>query len=252
MTGEQPSTAEQPPPLEVTLHLEHGKVSQEDSLSLRAAALAHGMVVVRGWHGDEGDFVEFGRTFGQLERASPRDSRHGGQLFRVASSGTENVNVGRYWHSDGFAHTSAPALLTVYHVAKGAKTSNGTAFVDGFVALARLSPELRHVVASHWWVHTSGSRHPFVLPHHVHRELALSLNLGKISAIEGMVEHDLRLTLASLTDELDRAPRYTHAWEQGDLLLVDNRRMLHHAPVVVMGERLLWRVSVVKFLDAEG
>lgn len=236
---------------EVIVPLEYGNRWLEDPAALRAAVLAHGMVVTRGWRGGEADFVELGRTLGQLERASPRDSQHGGQLFRVASFGTENVNVGRYWHCDGFAHSSAPALLTVYHVAKGVKASSGTAFVDGIAALARLSPQLRDILARHWWVHTSGSHHPFVLLHPAYQESALSVNLGKVAAIEGVGEQDLRVTVASLTDALDREPSYTHAWEQGDVLLVDNRRMLHHAPNVVTGKRLLWRVSVVKFFDEE-
>lgn len=229
--------------------LERDLSSLNDPPGFFADVLAEGIVLVRGWRGEEDEFIALSRRFGALERATPRDPRHGGQLFRVNSRPDDDTAVGRYWHADGFAGTTAPALVTIYHVARGASATSGTAFVDGFAAWAGLPPALRRTLRRRNWVHRSGAAHAFALQHQVHRHCALSVNLGKVAAISGMSEPEIRQTVLTLGRILDNAPRYIHAWSPGDILFVDNRRYLHRAPDLVDTERLLWRASVVTQFD---
>ena len=211
------------------------------------AIISEGIVLVRGWTGAEGDFVELGRRFGVLERATPRDWRHNGTLFRVSGGSGELNEVGTYWHADGFAKTTAPALITIYHVAKGASPTIGTAFIDGCFSWSKLPEFLRERVRNRWWIHPSGSRHRFVVKHYVHETPVLLVNTGKICAIDGMNEIEMRETVTDLECALDRMSCYIHPWNYGDILLVDNRRMLHRGPKKVDQERILWRTSVVKY-----
>lgn len=227
--------------------LDNPLIALDGPSALRAAMLNAGIVVVRGWFGAEEDFVELGRRFGVLERASPRDVLHEGQLFKVSTCPGDPVGVGRYWHADGFVNTTAPALMTIYHVAKGASPVTGTTFIDGCAAWSNLSESLRSRIGDRWWVHASGSRHRFVVNHHMYQLPVILVNLGKISTIEGMNENEMRQTVSNLSEELDREPRYIHRWNPGDILLVDNRRMLHRGPKVIDEERILWRTSVVKY-----
>lgn len=209
--------------------------------------MATGIVLIRNWFGSEDAFVTFGRRFGELERASPRDLMHEGQLFRVLGRSTDRV--GRYWHADGFAKTAAPARLTLYHVARGASAASGTAFIDGWSAWRDLPPLLRHRLCDRAWMHESGSMHPFIAEHPVYRCPMLSVNLGRMSAITDMDVDEMRQTIAELAAELDQMPRYVHVWEPGQILLVDNRRMLHRGPDQVDLERILWRASVTTLLE---
>lgn len=217
---------------------------------LLADVLTRGVVVARGWKGSQADFVELGRSFGVLERPSSHYIDRPPELFVVASNGdSSDANVGCYWHSDGFAHTSAPALLTIYHVAKGASPSAGTAFVDGHETWCGLGALAQKQLEGRHWMHVSRARHPFVLPHHWSGLPVLSVNLGRMVAIDEMDEDCRRKTIAWLSNALGRMPCYMHQWQEGDVVIADNRRLLHHAPKLVIGERVLWRVSVVSFSD---
>ena len=224
------------------------KISFDAFRDLRALyvhLLEHSLLVVEDWAGNEADFVKIGQAFGVLERPSQATDQHGGALFRVTSTGTDNVGVGRYWHSDGFAHTLAPALITLYHVAVGVKASAGTAFVDGCMAWNSLDRKWQEQLEGRYWTHISGSRHLIVRTHHALGVPVLSINLGKVSTIDGMDSSRIKSTIEYLGDILDRSSGYLHEWEKGDLLIVDNRRLLHRAPLNIVGERVLWRVSVI-------
>ncbi len=219
----------------------------DSPLVLRAMIMNAGVVKVRGWFGTEEEFVELGCRLGALERASPKDSRHLGRLFRVKSRPGDSVGVGRYWHADGFAGTSAPALITIYHVVKGTSSVSNTSFVDGYAAWSNLNNPLRALICDRWWAHASGSRHRFVVDHHKHQCPTISVNLGKISSIQGMNGVAVKRTVSRIATALDLEPRYVHRWTPGDVLLVDNRRMLHRGPDKVDRERILWRTSVIKY-----
>lgn len=228
---------------EVPVEEELSALEQADSLL--DAVLAAGIILLRDWQGSEDGFVALGRRFGTLEKASPRDPRHEGQLFRVRTRPEDNSAIGRYWHADGFAGTSVPALMTIYHVVQGASRESGTAFIDGCEAWIRLPPALRNRLSESSWMHKSGFRHSFALPHRLFGRPVLSVNLGKIAAISGMDQAEMHETLLELDRALNTIPRYVHGWRPGDILLVDNRRMLHRAPDRVLSERLLWRISVI-------
>ena len=225
--------------------VEEKKSALEQADRFFDAVIAAGMVLVRDWQGSEEDFVALGRRFGTLEKASPRDTRHGGQLFRVKSRPEDKTAIGRYWHADGFAGTAVPAMMTIYHVVQGASPESGTAYIDGCEAWTRITPILRELLSERSWMHQSGSTHPFVLAHRLFGWPALSVNLGKVAAIPGMDQAETDKTLLELDRELSTVPRYVHGWLPGDILFVDNRRMLHRAPDRVWSERLLWRTSVI-------
>lgn len=231
--------SEPPTPLETTV------AALDDLPDLITAVLWAGMALVRGWRSDEGAFVALSRRAGPLERASPRDVQHEGQLFRVKSRPGDASTVGGYWHADGFAGPRLPPVLTIYHVAEGASPRSGTSFVDGFLAWRHLPDRLRTKLRGRQWKHLSGVLHPFALKHPVHGQTALSVNLGKIVAVTGSSEDETRHIVTELERLLDVLPRYVHPWREGDILFVDNRRLLHRAPARVEADRLLWRTSVV-------
>lgn len=216
-----------------------------DASTLLPALGTHGMVVLRGWTGTEGDLVALGRAFGELERPSATKGGSIPELFIVSAAADGGAaRTGCYWHADGFAHASAPALLTLYHVAQGAASSDGTAFVDGHAAWQSLSDALRRRLDGRWWTHASGSRHPFVRRHHLYDVPVLSVNLGRMIGVDGVDNAELVAIVAAVRSDLDQLRAYVHAWRNEDLLIVDNHRFLHHAPRAISGDRILWRVSV--------
>lgn len=208
------------------------------------AVLTDGIVKIENWKGSENDFVEIGRMLGPLEKANRKDPKHRGELFRVdLESGT--LGVGGYWHADGFAKTTSPAKFTIYHVAAGASSETPTYFVDAELAASELQENLLKKIKNTKWTHSSGSQHPFLLTNHRRRTTVLSVNLGKMTSVEGLTEFEMINLVALLSDYLDRQPVYTHFWKPGDLLIVDNHRILHKSSGKKDPNRELWRVSVL-------
>lgn len=173
---------------------------------------------------------------------------------------------GVHWHSDR-SYSSAPAQATVAYGIRCPREGATTEFVNMYAAYDALPPERRSAVEKLRAVHDPAFRyaelypgrpvpepvakaaaceHPLVRVHPVTGRKALFVAKDVISHVTGMEEDESR----KLIDELEAfavQPRfgYAHRWQEGDVLVWDNRCTLHRAtPFDPRHERTLHRIRV--------
>lgn len=71
------------------------------------------------------------------------------------------------------------------------------------------------------------------------------MNLGQAKRSASVSESHWAAVMEALESHLNSTPRYAHRWELGDLLVVDNHRVIHRA-TPASGTRVLDRVNIVK------
>lgn len=154
-----------------------------------------------------------------------------------------------YWHTDA-SYMRKPSSSTLLYSIMTPSNGGDTEFANMYAAYEALSPEMKERIGSlravHSWEqsrHNSGSRpateeekrkappvaHPLVRTHPDTHRKALYLGVHT-SHIEGMDVEEGRKLLADLLDHAtqDRFV-YRHKWQTGDLVMWDNRCLLHKA-----------------------
>jgi alpha-ketoglutarate-dependent taurine dioxygenase len=172
-----------------------------------------------------------------------------------------------FWHTDKSYH-AVPSLLTMLHAVELPETGGETQFANMAMAYAALPDAIQRQIdglfAVHSWEasrHNSGSRlateeqqrerppvtHPMVRMHPDSGARALCLG-NHVSHVVGLPQIESRDLIARLTAHATRPYFvYSHRWREGDLMLWDNRCLLHRAlPNYAMGSarRVLHRTVV--------
>ncbi|MEO5840461.1 MAG: TauD/TfdA family dioxygenase [Acidimicrobiales bacterium] len=233
----------------------------------------YAVLVFPAQHLDEAEHVAFSRWFGPLERATaiPRPGQRAdftrlantdgdGAVVRDAASRVVQSLVGNQeWHSDSsFKRVAAKAsiLAAVVVPAEGGETQ----FADMRAGYEALSFEARQritgLVAEHSFAGdaylTDAEReilapveHPIVQRHPGSGREALFVGrhartVVGLDAIEG------RRLIDDLREQACRAPRiYTHRWTVGDVVVWDNRCVLHRGrPWDMAQPRVMRRLTI--------
>ncbi|MEM7341702.1 MAG: TauD/TfdA family dioxygenase [Actinomycetota bacterium] len=232
---------------------------------LHTALGANGVLVFSGRTWSPAEFVALGRAFGELEILPEPDKRHPDHpeifnLTNVRSDGTlvyadepqaVFLRGTERWHTDS-SFRAVPCLCTMLYAIEVPPTGGETQFADmvaGLDELTRIAPELSAEVAGAGVVHsyeysrannpgrlepmTDAERrkyppvvHPLIRSHAQGRR---SLYLGgHASHLEGRDEDVGRALLAEI-EGIATAPDviYTHRWQPSDLVIWDNRTVLH-------------------------
>ena len=172
-----------------------------------------------------------------------------------------------YWHTDKSYH-AVPSLLTMLHAVELPPKGGETQFANTALAYAALPDDTKHEIAGLRAIHSweasriqCGGRpatpeqmaerppveHPLVRTHPDTGAPVLYLG-NHASHIVGWPKEDGQALLRRLITHVQQ-PRsvYTHRWRQGDLVLWDNRCLVHRAlPHDAMGvhRRVLHRTVV--------
>jgi alpha-ketoglutarate-dependent taurine dioxygenase len=213
---------------------------------------ANGVLVFKGLHLDDAQQVEFSRRLGTVEKLGQGDLP---EIFRVTLDPAKN-KAARYlkgtfvWHIDGCTD-DIPIMATMLSAHAVAQTGGETEFASTYQAYDDLSAEEKERFESVRVIHTIEASqrthnpdpspeevelwrrrppkvHPLVWTHQSGRK---SLVLGATTAgVEGMDEDEGRAFLDELLDRATQPERvYRHHWEVGDLVIWDNRGVLHRA-----------------------
>ena len=215
----------------------------------------NGVLVFRGLHLDDATQVAFSRTLGQVE-VPLAGSGDLPEIYLVTLDPTKNPTAeylrGTFdWHIDGLLEDIPPIMATMMSAHAIASSGGETEFASTYAAyddltdaekehcrslkvlhsfestqyLVNPSPTLKEVT---WWRKRPTQIHPLVWRHLSGR---LSLVLGattervdRMSAADGRAFLDDLLDRATLPDRV-----YRHDWEVGDLVIWDNRGVLHRA-----------------------
>ena len=242
----------------VVTGLKLADLSEPAFAALYAVWLDYGLLIFPGQHLSKPDQIAFARRFGPLEfdLAPISNVRADGSLR--PDDGTDDAvkvlkgNMG--WHCDStYMPVQAKGAVFSAHVtpSRGGETS----WADMRAAYDALSPQmlgrvnglsayhsLRHSQAKLGHAHAEGSAYsgygmtvetpplrPLVK---VHPETGRScLMVGRHAyGVPGLAEADSEALLENLTEAACQPPRvWTHSWTPGDVVVWDNRSLMHRA-----------------------
>ncbi|MSO77542.1 MAG: TauD/TfdA family dioxygenase [Alphaproteobacteria bacterium] len=233
-------------------------LAPENREAILAAFLAHHVLVFRGQHLSTERQAAFTLQFGELEDHVIRlgDGKppplvhvvsnldeHGKPTAKPYSSGNY------FWHTDKSYH-AIPSYATLLHAVDLPPEGGDTQFANTAMAYAALPEETKQRLAGLRVVHSweasrlnTGNRpatedekrdrppvnHPLVRTHPESGEKVLYIGTHT-SHIEGMDRTEGRALLAELLAHASQPQFiYTHQWREGDLVMWDNRCLLHRA-----------------------
>jgi alpha-ketoglutarate-dependent taurine dioxygenase len=213
---------------------------------------ANGALVFRDLHLDDEAQVAFSRKLGKVEKLGKGDLP---EIFRVTLDPSKN-RAAKYlrgtfdWHIDGCTD-DIPIMATMLSAHAVAESGGETEFASTYGAYEALDPDEQQRLESIRVVHTieasqrlhnpdptpeevEGWRrrppkeHPLVWTHRSGRK---SLVLGATTDhVVGMDRDEGRALLKDLLDRATTPDRvYRHEWSLGDVVIWDNRGVLHRA-----------------------
>ena len=226
--------------------------------AIGAAIAEHPVLVFRDQSLSKDRQARFSRHFGALEGHIGKLSD--GTIFPTVHTLTNldadgnlvNMDVARlnwFWHTDKSYH-AVPAFVTILHAVEVPPSGGDTQFSNARLAYDALPAETKVRIGSlravHDWAASrvnSGTSpataeqrrdrppvaHPLVRTHPGNGRKSLYLGVH-VSHIDGLPDAESAALLAELTDRIgqDRFI-YTHRWRKGDVVMWDNRCLLHRA-----------------------
>jgi taurine dioxygenase len=220
----------------------------------------------------------FGPLFGEAEQLQDTVRKYllPGQpgIYRVSNKVRDGEPVGRaragtYWHSD-VSFRKHPAMASILYAIEIPPLGGDTLFASMTAAYDALSPafkvKLDGLRAVHDFAVAAGSSyspdvieqgdfdgqnrylHPVVITHPETGRKALFVNPGFTSQVEGFSQEESRAVLGFLYRHATRPEfTYRHRWRRNDLLIWDNRCLMHYAIADYegKGERYLHRTTVI-------
>jgi taurine dioxygenase len=224
---------------------------------IRQALLDHHVAVIRDQALAKQQQYDFTLNFGELE---DHVARHSDERYSIVHSVTNLDRDGNptnaldtrgnyFWHTDKSYH-AVPSLMTMLHAVELPPTGGDTQFANMVLAYRALPEAMKVRLAGlraiHSWESSrlqSGSQpaseaekrerppvsHPIVRTHPETGDKALYIG-NHAGAVEGLAEAEGKALLAELLAHATRPEFvYTHHWRPGDLVIWDNRALLHRA-----------------------
>ncbi|MFD3695044.1 TauD/TfdA dioxygenase family protein [Streptomyces sp. NPDC058646] len=247
---------------------------------LKEALHRHRVLVVPGQHLNHADLLATAACFGEVDTDVDRRYAVGGfpGLTTISNILEDGHRVGVYdgdheeeWHADNCFKPNLTGVTLLYSVI--APNQGGqTRIADATAAYAALPADLRQRIENLRAVHSiqhlatlqnqaSGQssvaagtlalqpevEQPLVLTHPATRARSLLLGSMAVRHVVGLTSQESSNLLAELLAHVT-SPRYvySHRWKAGDLLVWDNRAVLHTASPCdsSRNQRLLYRAAV--------
>ena len=233
------------------------KPDAAEAARLYRAFLDHAVLVVRDQQLAPAEMLAAIRTWGEIfPQHNPRFALPDCPEIHYISNQDRYPDGRRYIPGEGYhtdhSNAAIPPKATVLHAVKLPDRGGDTQFVNMTQALAALDPALRARIENLVAVHVYQSRHserklmgltptaqqavpdavrhPLVRRHPETGQASLYINPIRIEAIEGMAEADALALLDALLSHATRPEfEYRHVWRAGDLVMWDNRCLLHKA-----------------------
>ena len=237
--------------------------------------LDHQILCIRGQDFDPEQFLAAASRFGEPTPLFNRQYRLDGLEYVSLLSNIGNQDLhgpeekpmvrGTYWHTDE-SYTAVPCKMTLLYAVMLPKKGGSTRYINTYKVLEEMPADLRARIQGLKARHVYRSRrsgayvavrteeekmespsvvHPLVRTHPETKRQALYINPNRIDLIEGWDETRSDELLDELYDfAFQERFQYHHKWRPGDLLIWDNRCLMHAATGDYEGERKLYRVSL--------
>ncbi|MFN0204704.1 MAG: TauD/TfdA dioxygenase family protein [Planctomycetota bacterium] len=237
------------------------------------------LVVFRGQELNNQEYIQFAKKIGTPQIYFQHNYHHPGhpEIF-VSSNVPENgkkigvAGTGRYWHTD-CQFFDDPLPMTFVYPKQLPNGRRETYYIDMERVNRELPPDLRQWIDGRRAIHEAKWRykiqasdidksiteillefgkltppvtHPAVIEHPVTRAKSLYISEGFTVGIEGIQYEDAKAALQKLFKFIEREDHvHVHPWRGGDILLWDNRTLLHKASSTPPGQASVsYRIGV--------
>jgi len=215
-----------------------------DKAAIDTVFLAHHVVVFPGQVLTREQQFQFAANFGPVEA----HGAHRGEMKRygvahvmsnLGNEGKPRLRLSKaanyHWHTDKPYHPSPPLLTTLYAV-ELPPAGGDTEFADMTLAYCALPAAMQRRIAGlrvafrpAFDAALPGADHPLVRTHPETGRKSLYIGNHSVGIV-GMQQPEGAALLAELLAHATRAQFvYTHRWRPGDLIMWDNRCLLHRA-----------------------
>lgn len=256
-------------------------ISEATRESLKKAFVDHAVLAFRDQWLDAPQMMAAAQIFGEIfPQHNAKFSIPECPLVHYISNADTLENGKRYIPGEGFhtdhSNAAAPPMATMLSAVKIPSVGGDTQFVDMVRAYQDLPEEIKQRILGRRAIHVYQSSHserklpqlaeerrasvpnavlqPLVLRHPDSGRLALYINPIRIEGILGMDDKEALPLLEQLLEHATQERyQYRHVWKGGDLVMWDNRSLMHKAngDYDMNEERYLYRL-MLKGVPLEG
>lgn len=247
----------------VRLGLTSPELPREAVARIKQLVYQHKLVVLQRLKFTCQEYVRFARNFGTPQVYFQPNYHHPEHPEIFVSSNQEYngakfgvAGTGRYWHTD-YQFFEQPLPLTMVYPQVFAPSARHTSYIDMVRVLHELPPALaaklegkraRHEATLRYKVQATDIDrsiaelieevkqlappvfHPSIVEHPVTGERILYMSPGFTVGLDGLDHESNRQLLGELFEFVTRPDHvHTHTWDEGEILLWDNRVLLHRA-----------------------
>ena len=228
--------------------------------TLQKLMLKHHLLVIPDQELSATELEAFGRRWGDLLTHPATKHRDTQYVQWIGSSGegrkfrfTPGVHpAGGGWHSDMTWHHTPPKY-TALHARRLPTTGGDTIFANQHLAYETLNEELKKKIADLKAFHTGkvfgpdveDSIHPVVRTHEETERKALYVNANFTRYIVDIPAKESEQLLFRIFAHCSRPEfTYRHSWSLNDIVLWDNRSVMHYAIADYDEQRIMHRIVV--------
>ena len=224
--------------------------------AIRSAFLEHGALVFRDQQVEDAHLAALGELFGPLEQhlIENNDGRIMSAVHCITNFDAEGrpsarpyINTNYFWHTDK-SYLAVPSLATMLHPVELPAAGGDTQLAHMGLAYAALPEVTREKIAGQRAVHSlefmresldnppptedqmrnaPPVSHPIVRPHPETGQPCLYIGMYA-SHVEDRPVAEGRTILARLQEQSTQPPFvYSHRWQPGDVMIWDNRCLMH-------------------------
>jgi taurine dioxygenase len=237
------------------------RLSAAEFARIERAYLDHQVLAIRGQDLSDPELIAFGKRFGELEPpgmsiiGKPYLDDYPDVLVISNLKSTDGTPLGNLgdgeaiWHTD-MSYRETPVSAAILHAWEVPPQGGDTSFANQYLAYETLPHDLREKIAGRLMIHDEtynsagqlrkgfkevtdpreapGARHPIVRTHPVTGRKCLYLGRRRNGCILVLDLDDSEETLDRLWAHASQPSlAWTHKWQKGDVLIWDNRCVLH-------------------------
>lgn len=254
--------------------------------ALYNAWLNHGVLLFRDQQLSDHNLVAFSRRFGELDLAPVNGHEQVAieglpEVFIISNVVEDGAAIGSLgdsellWHTD-MAYVAQPPKASCLYSLSIAETGGETGFVDMHAAYDALSADLKQRIEGRTIKHDSvytldgylrdgsgdkldpdqidvskiaGPSHPIARTHPDTGRKALYIGRRQNTYVNGLSVADSELLLDALWEHVaaqELTASWHHIWQVGDLLIWDNRRVMHRRNAFPSNSRRIMHRTQIK------